>query len=526
MWQRLQNFLRGGGASEPNMTETPLYRACKNGNVLDVRDLLEDSSVDPNAQEQIDGYHGGPTALYAAAAAGHVDVVKLLLSHPKIKPNEMVLRTFDLFPTALWEAVHQNHEDVVRALLRHPDIDPNKGALGDNNSEASIPLCEAVYRNHVGVVQALLAHPRIDVNKAEDVVDSGSPLFIAFKNHSVDMAETLLRHPSIETPRELIEPALRAAIENHHVSMVETLLRHAIEPPHEALCRYPVESPPLQLLVPSHTLGEYSVKNGSTLRATLKPPRQEVKIFVRTLTGKTIEFYVDLSDTVDEVKALISEREGVATDQQRLLHQGYRLEDDRTLAHYRVPDQGTLDLLLALTGEGRRVGTREYPRFPFTGNFARILVKTPAGTTHSLDVDVKDTIWRIKQKICALEDFTLAERPSDFHLHLERQVEPGPIPIEIVRALLAHPRINPNTTDRDGLTPLRLAARNGRVDVIEELLKHKDTDPNVVVDDGNPLYSWALDAREVSVVEAIEAHPLFALHEPTYNKPAKHRRRR
>ena len=523
------------------MTETPLYRACKYGYVNVVRHLLEDSSVDPNAREQIvcdpGGYlglaaptHGGPTALYAAAAAGHVTVVKLLLACDSIKPNETVLRSFDHFPTALWEAVHQNHEDVVRALLSHPDIEPNKGALGDNNSEASIPLCEAVHRNHVGVVQALLAHPRIDVNKAEDVVDSGSPLFIAFKNHSVDMVETLLRHPSIQTPRELIEPALRAAIRNHHVSMVSmvlTLLRHAIEPPHEALCWYPVESPPLQLLVPPYRLGEYAVHNWSTLRATLKPPQQQVSICLETLTGGKTRFKVDLSDTVYEVKERIFEMGGVPPDQQRLIYDGKQeIMDDRTLADYNVEDGVTLYLVLRLRGSGRRVGTREYPRFPFTGNFARILVKTPAGTTHSLDVDVKDTIWGIKQKICALEDFTLAERPSDFHLHLERQVEPGPIPIEIVRALLAHPRINPNTTDRDGLTPLRLAARNGRVDVIEELLKHPDTDPNIVVDDGNPLYSWALAAPHASVLEAIEAHPLFALHEPTYNKPAKHRRRR
>ena len=82
-----------------------------------------------------------------------------------------------------------------------------------------------------------------------------------------------------------------------------------------------------------------AVRAASAALLAAGPP---LRIYVKTLTGKTVEMAVTAAFTILHLKLAIEAKEGIPPDQQRLIFTGKQLEDERTLAEYNIVAMSTL----------------------------------------------------------------------------------------------------------------------------------------------------------------------------------------
>ena len=132
------------------------------------------------------------------------------------------------------------------------------------------------------------------------------------------------------------------------------------------------------------TLSDYGIRNEYTLYLSIKI-RRNMQIFVKTWTGKIITLRVEVMNTIEHLKLMIQDKEGIPFDQQILSFDGIQLINEHTLLNYHIQKDSTL----YLTSESHSM---------------QIFVKTQTGESITLQVQASDTIKIVKSKIQDKED--------------------------------------------------------------------------------------------------------------------------
>ena len=137
------------------------------------------------------------------------------------------------------------------------------------------------------------------------------------------------------------------------------------------------------------TFSDYNIRKESTLHLVLRITcncmyteamfhHYCMRIYVKTLTGKTISLEAEPTDSIAVIKQKIQDKEKIQINEQHLLFAGNQLQDSNNLRYYNIRDGSILELVPS------RI---------------QIFVKTDTSNTIPLDVDPTDSVKIVKQRI-------------------------------------------------------------------------------------------------------------------------------
>ncbi|KAL6192024.1 hypothetical protein ACLB2K_038411 [Fragaria x ananassa] len=131
------------------------------------------------------------------------------------------------------------------------------------------------------------------------------------------------------------------------------------------------------LLQDYRSLASLNIHTESTLHMIFNP-RDVMSVFVKTPSGKIVQFEVKVLYTIRDVKQIVESFIGCSVVECSMVYEGNELQDLKTLAFYNIEENSTL-------------AVKPY--------WIQIFIKTWNGKTITLDVTRSNTVREVKEKI-------------------------------------------------------------------------------------------------------------------------------
>ncbi|XP_037909760.1 ankyrin repeat and KH domain-containing protein mask isoform X3 [Hermetia illucens] len=216
--QALTKMRGANSPKEKAIFSRTLIAACNDNDVTTVRQLLGKNSNIPINESTEDG----ESLLSMACSAGYYELAQVLLAMSAAQVEDKGQKEC----TPLMEAASAGHVDIIRLLISH-NADVNAQCATGNT-----PLMFACAGGHVEAVKELLKHGA----NVEDQNENGhTPLMEAASAGHVEVAKVLLEHGAgINThSNEFKESALTLACYKGHLNMVRFLLQAGADQEHK-----------------------------------------------------------------------------------------------------------------------------------------------------------------------------------------------------------------------------------------------------------------------------------------------------
>ena len=119
-------------------------------------------------------------------------------------------------------------------------------------------------------------------------------------------------------------------------------------------------------------------------------------VYIKTPRNNTISLHIDSSYSINKLKKILCDREGIPITEQRLIFSGKQLEDDKTVAFYAIQKDSTIDLLLRLRG-GIQPLVISFNNFILTISSSGVLTAQATGTYTGDNVPSESTFTLMNQ---------------------------------------------------------------------------------------------------------------------------------